>query len=81
MRDVKQVPNEFARTRLRLTEIDRLIRKHRLIVPPPSRQALLRMCDEGVFETAGNAPTRLGWMVYEDSFWAWVRSIDGGVDK
>ncbi|MDM7922304.1 MAG: hypothetical protein QUS14_08375 [Pyrinomonadaceae bacterium] len=80
MTDMKQPATEN-RTRLRLGEIERLIRKNRLIVPVPSRRALLNMCEEGVLETAGNAPTRLGWLVYEDSFWAWVRSIDGGTDE
>ncbi|HBR57617.1 MAG TPA: hypothetical protein DEA22_09125 [Blastocatellia bacterium] len=65
------------RPKLRLAEIERLIRKHRIIVPPLSRSTLARMCESGEFETSGNAPTRLGWLVYEDSFWKWVRGLDG----
>ena len=68
--------NRPQRTLLRISEIERLIRKHRLIVPPPSRSTLRRMCEEGMFRTNSNAPTSLGWLVYEDSFWEWVEKID-----
>ena len=64
------------RTKLRLTEIDRLIRKHRIIVPPLTRRALTAMCEDGTFETVGTAPTKLGWLVFEDSFLKWVTSLD-----
>ena len=64
------------RPKLRLAEIDRLIRKHRIIVPPLSRRALTGMCEDGTFETSGNAPTKMGWLVYEDSFLKWVGSLD-----
>ncbi|HVF47289.1 MAG TPA: hypothetical protein VNA17_06975 [Pyrinomonadaceae bacterium] len=62
---------------LRLAEIERLIRKHRIIIPTPSRRCLIRLCEDGTFETAGNAPSKLGWLVYEDSFLGWVRSLAG----
>jgi hypothetical protein len=61
---------------LRLGEIDRLIRKHRIMVPAPSRPVLVALCEDGTFETAGGKVTKFGWLVYEDSFWAWVRSLD-----
>ncbi len=64
------------RAKLRLGEVERLIRKHRIIVPPPSRQTLIRMCEAGELETAGSQPGRSGWLVYEDSFLEWVRSLD-----
>jgi hypothetical protein len=35
------------------------------------------MCEEGTFETAGQTPTNLGWLVYEDSFLKWIESLDG----
>lgn len=66
------------RPKLKLGEIERLIRKHRMIVPPPSRSTLIGMCEDGTFETAGNAATRIGWLIYEDSFWKWVAEMDGG---
>lgn len=66
-----------SRPKLRIAEIDRLIRKHRIIVPPLSRRVLREMCEDGTFETVGNGPTKFGWLVFEDSFLAWVKSLDG----
>jgi hypothetical protein len=65
------------RTKLRLIEVERLIKKHRIIVPPLSRSTLVKMCEAGTFETAGEEPTSLGWLVYEDSFFKWVEGLDG----
>ena len=64
------------RTKLRLSEIERLIRKHRIVIPPISQRRLREMCEEGVFATA---PRRDGkhWLVYEDSFLDWVKKMDG----
>lgn len=73
----KQTLDYQPRVKIRLSEIERLIRKHRIIVPPLSRQTLIKMCEEGMFETVGNGPTILGWLVYEDSFWKWAKSLDG----
>jgi hypothetical protein len=39
---------------------------------PPSRNTLIEMCEEGTLE---GTKTRFGWMVYEDSFEGWVRSL------
>lgn len=64
------------RPKLKLSEIERIIRKHRIIVPPPSRQTLIRMCESGTFDTPGGRPGRGGWLVYEDSFLKWVESLD-----
>lgn len=60
------------RPRLLLSEVERLIRVHRILVPCPSRQTLIRMCEDGTFETPDPTPGRRGWMVYEDSFWSWA---------
>ena len=62
---------------LRLAEIERVMKEQRIIVPPLSRRVLTKMCEAGVFETAGNRPTSLGWLVYEDSFWRWVKDLEG----
>jgi len=62
---------------LRLGEIERLIKKHRIIVPPLSRPTLVNFCEDGTFETAGTRPTSIGWLVFEDSFWNWVQSLEG----
>lgn len=73
---IEQTLNAPMRTKLRLSEIERLIRKHRVIVPPPSRQALIALCEDGTLETAGRKATSLGWLVYEDSFLGWIKSLD-----
>jgi hypothetical protein len=66
------------RTKLRLSEIERIIKKHRLIVPPPTRATLVNLCEDGTFETAGDGPTSFGWLVYESSFLEWLRRLEGG---
>lgn len=76
MKTIKQTLNTSNRAKLRLTEVERLIKVHRMIVPPLSRRTLTRMCEEGEFDTVGTAPTRYGWLIYEDSFWAWASSLD-----
>lgn len=70
------VLNFVPRTKLKLSEVERLIRQHRIIVPCPSRGTLIGMCEDGTFATVGNASTTLGWLVYEDSFLEWARSLD-----
>jgi hypothetical protein len=77
MESMEQMFNSNTRTKLRLSEIERLIRKHRIIVPPPSRPTLRKLCEDGTFETAGSTPTLMGWLVFEDSFWKWVEGLDG----
>lgn len=62
---------------MRLSEIERIIKKDRILIPPPSRTKLLAMCEDGTLETAGDRPSRFGWLVYEDSFLRWVKSLDG----
>lgn len=59
----------YIRPRLRLSEVERLIRKHRITVPCPSRQTLIRMCEDGTYEAK---LVRGGWEVFEDSFWNWA---------
>jgi hypothetical protein len=74
-----QQPLEFRpRVKIRLSEIERLIKKHRIIVPPPSRQTLIKLCEDGTFETAGDRATPMGWLVFEDSFLAWLQKLDKG---
>ena len=81
MRDKKQPLEPMFRTKLRLSEIERLIRQHRIIVPPPSRKGLITLCENRVLETAGSEATTFGWLVYEDSFWKWAREMDEGSSK
>lgn len=61
------------RPKLRLSEVERLIKKFRIVVPCPSRQTLIRMCEAGVFETPGGQAGSSGWEVFEDSFWEWAK--------
>ncbi len=60
------------RTRFMLAHVEQLIRKHRIVVPCPSRQTLIRMCEDGTFDAVESQPGRRGWMVYADSFWKWA---------
>jgi len=76
MKNTQRTLDFTSRTKLRLAEIERLIRKNRIIVPPPTRKTLIAMCEDGTLETAGTSPTKLGWLVYEDSFLKWVGSLD-----
>lgn len=64
------------RPKLKLSEVERLIRRHRIITPCPARQTLIGFCEDGTFDTVGTSPTSFGWLVYEDSFWRWARSFD-----
>jgi hypothetical protein len=73
---VKRLFEFQPRVKMRLSEIERLIKKHRIIVPPPSRQTLIKLCEEGTLETAGDRPTLMGWLVFEDSFLAWLKKMD-----
>ncbi|MFT3746459.1 MAG: hypothetical protein QM785_19475 [Pyrinomonadaceae bacterium] len=66
-----------SRPKLRLSEVERLIRLKRIIVPPLARRTLVGMCEDGTFE---HAPRRKGgehYLIYEDSFLKWVQSLDG----
>lgn len=77
VRTVKPLNETKIRSKMRLSEIERIMRKERYVVPPPSRTMLLGLIEDGTLETAGSSPTTLGWLVYEDSFWKWIRSLDG----
>jgi len=62
------------RTKLRLSEVEPLIRKHRIIVPPPSRRKLISLCETGTLEATRQGRTM--WLVFEDSFLRWLREMD-----
>lgn len=65
------------RPKLRLSEIERLLKRHRILTPVPARRTLIEMCEDGTLETAPHRPGR-SWLVYEDSFLEWIRSLDEG---
>ena len=77
MTTTKRLLDLSPRTKLRLSEVERLIKRHRILVPTPCRRMLIEMCEAGTFETAPHRPGQ-SWLVYEDSFLAWVRNLDGG---
>ena len=61
---------------LRLSEIEKLIRIHRIVVPPLSRSALVALCEDGTFETAPRRTTRGRYLVSEASFLEWVTKLN-----
>ncbi len=65
---------DFApRPTLRLIEIQEIMKQHRLMgADPPSRDLLIGLCEEGTLEAT---KSRVGWLVFEDSFDSWVRSL------
>ncbi|MEP7075397.1 MAG: hypothetical protein ABI878_06270 [Acidobacteriota bacterium] len=77
MKQKVQTLDTVTRPKLRLMEIERIIKRRRLIVPPLSRRTLNNMCEQGVFETAGSRPhAHIGWLVYEDSFRQWIDQLE-----
>ncbi len=60
------------RTMISLAEAERLIKKYEIIVPCPSRQTLIRMCEDGTFETPDGGIRRSFWLIYKDSFLKWA---------
>ena len=67
----------IARPKLRISEVERLIRTKRIIVPPLSRRKIVAMCEDGTLENAPRRSTTEHYLIYEDSFLNWVRSLDG----
>ncbi|HQU83930.1 MAG TPA: hypothetical protein PKY59_12420 [Pyrinomonadaceae bacterium] len=60
------------RPMLRLSEIERIIKECKIMKTAPSRNTLIAMCEDGTFEAK---KTRLGWLVFEDSFKKWVEDL------
>ena len=74
MNTTQQLLDLLPRPKLRLTEVERLIRIHRIVIPPLSTRHLREMCEAGTFQTAPR--TGREWLVYEDSFLDWVKRMD-----
>ena len=74
MKNTKHTLNFSPRTKLRLSEIRRIIVRDRIIIPPLSLRVLREMCDDGRLECAGRFGRDL--LVFEDSFLEWVKSLD-----
>ena len=76
MTTTKHLLNLQPRTKLRLSEVERLIRTHRIIIPTPSRRQLIALCEDGTFESAPRSPAQ-AYLIFEDSFLKWVKALDG----
>ncbi len=80
MNNTKRTLDLNARPKLRLSEVDRLLRKERIIVPPLSRRTLVKLCETGVLEFAPRRTLRAEYLVFEDSFLKWVQRLDAEDD-
>ena len=79
MNTIQRIAELQLRPQLRLSEVERAIRINRIIVPPLSRRSIVRMCEDGTFETAPRLTAKAPYRIYEDSFLKWVRSLDQGI--
>ncbi|HQZ96578.1 MAG TPA: hypothetical protein PLP21_09685 [Pyrinomonadaceae bacterium] len=77
MNTTKHTLDFTARPKLRLSEVARLIRINRIIIPPLSRRKLVAMCEDGTLEHAPRQTSRDHYLIYEDSFLKWIREMDG----
>jgi hypothetical protein len=57
---------------LRLQRIEEILRQQRIFDPAPSRPTLIKLIEDGTLE---GLLTSVGYVVYEYSFKAWVRSF------
>lgn len=57
---------------LRLNYVEEILQKQRIITPAPSRKNLIGLIEEGQLE---GKLTSYGWVVFEDSFQAWVLNL------
>jgi hypothetical protein len=78
---IKQTAESDFRPKLRLSEVERMIREQRILIPPPSRSTLITLCEQGVLEAAGGAASPFGWLVFEDSFFEWAKNLDKRDDQ
>lgn len=77
MNTTQQTLDLITRPKLRISEVERLIRIKRIIVPPLSRRKLIAMCEDGTLDHAPRHRPRDRYLIYEDSFLKWVREMDG----
>ena len=59
---------------LRLGRIEQILRERQIIDPIPSRSSLIKWITIGKLE--GHL-THVGWVVFKDSFFSWIKSITG----
>jgi hypothetical protein len=61
------------RRKLRLCQIEEIMKQSLIINPPPSRSYYLKKLEDG---TLDGYRTEFGWVVFEDSFKAWVKRLE-----
>ena len=61
--------------KLRLCEIEQILRQTRVIVPVPSRSTLIKLIEDGTLKGLMPSHSQFGYLVYEDSFQEWVKSL------
>lgn len=59
-------------TCLRLQRAEEILRSQRIFEPIPSRNTLIKLIEDG---TLAGMKTSVGYVIYESSFVAWVRSF------
>jgi hypothetical protein len=60
--------------RYRLQQIEDILRKTQAFgKTPPSRATLQALCEDGTLDAK---LTSFGWLVTQESFWIWLRSIN-----
>lgn len=57
---------------LRLQRVEEILREQRIFDPIPSRNTLIKLIEDG---TLDGLLTSVGYVVYESSFIAWVKSF------
>lgn len=67
------------RRAMRISEIERLIRKFSLITPVPSRRYLIGLCEDGTLSCVPRNVSKSGsyYLVYVDSFEHWLSRLLG----
>jgi hypothetical protein len=63
------------RPTLRLCEIEEILRRTRAVVPVPTRPTLIKLIEDGTLQGLMPSHSQFGYVVYEDSFKAWVRNL------
>lgn len=63
---------------MRLADVEEILKQGKIFKAVPSRKYLIELCEDGTFEAK---LTRLGWLVFEDSFDLWLRDLQQPVSR
>lgn len=78
--EIKSLPG--FRPVITLDEIITALTESEAITPVPSRPTLIRMCQDGTFETTTNGEAKVGkHYVYKDSFLQWLSNTFNWKEK